>query len=134
MNQLFGGAALVAAIALCIAAAVGRWLPPRAVPEYSAALVVWCLQLFVSMAAVFWVGFLGISTPHCSPNCEWDLLGNNFQGFMIASALIQLASIVVIVLLRDRQRVWVVPLASIVLVIVLCGASSVIAYKAMLFF
>jgi hypothetical protein len=86
------------------------------------------------MAAVFWVGFLGISTPHCAPSCQWDLLGYNFQGFMIATAVIQLASIVLIVLLRHRRRVRVVPLASIALVVALCMASSVVAYKAMLFF
>ncbi|GEC75993.1 MULTISPECIES: hypothetical protein [Microbacterium] len=134
MYELFGGAVLVAAVVVVIAAAIGRWLRPKAVSEYSAALVAWCFQLFVSMAAVFWVGFLGISTPHCSPNCEWDLLGYNFQGFMIATALIQVVSIVLIVLLRHRQRVWVVPFASVALVIALCVASSVIAYKAMLFF
>lgn len=134
MDQLLGGTALVAAIAVCIAAALGTWLTPRAVREYWAALFIWCLQLFVSMAAVVWVGFLGMSTPHCSPNCEWDLLGNNFRGFIVAAALIQLASMALIVTLRHRRKVWVVPTAAVALVIALCVVSSVVAYKAMLFF
>lgn len=134
MNVLFGYAGLAAAIALGIAVAIGLWLRPKPAPEYWSSLFVWCLQLLASMAAVFWVGFLGISTPHCSPNCEWDLLGFNFQGFMIATALIQLMSIVLIIALRRRTTVWRIPLAGTALVVALCVVSSVIAYKAMLFF
>lgn len=134
MDELFGWAALVAAVALGIAVAVGRWTRPRPAPEYGAALLTWGVQLLVSMAAVFWVGFLGISTPHCAPNCEWDLLGSNFRGFMIATALIQFATIVLVILLRRRGKVWVVPAAATALTVALCVVSSVIAYKAMLFF
>ena len=134
MYELFGFAMLAAAIAFGVAAAIGLRLQPKAVPEYWTSLVIWGLQLLVSMAAVFWVGFLGISTPHCSPNCEWDLLGYNLQGFMIAAGLIPLVSIVLIVLLRHRSTVRRVPLAGIALTVVLCVVSSVVAYKAMLFF
>lgn len=90
--------------------------------------------MLVSMATVFWIGFLGISTPHCSPNCEWDLLGSNFRGFMISAAVIQIVSLILIVLLRRRRKVWIVPFAGIALTVVSCVISSVIAYKAMLFF
>ncbi|MHC9045560.1 hypothetical protein ACYX8G_13305 [Microbacterium saperdae] len=134
MYELFGWAALVAAIALGIAAAVGHWTRPGPVPEFGTSLVIWGVQLLVSMAAVFWVGFLGISTPHCAPDCEWDLLSGNFRGFTIATALIQFAGIVLIVALRRRPRVWIVPIAGIALTVILCVISSVIAYKAMLFF
>jgi len=113
---------------------MGLWVTPKAVPEYWGSLLTWVFQLIVSMVAVFWVGFLGISTPHCAPNCQWDLLGYNFQGFMIATALIQLVSIVLMVVLRRRPKVWVVPVAGIALTVVLCVISSFIAYKAMLFF
>ena len=134
MNALFGAAALIALLALGIATAIGLGLRPRPAPEYWASLVAWSVQLLAAMAAVFWVGFLGISTPACAPNCDWDLLGYNFQGFMIAAGIIQLASMVLIILLRRRPKVWVVPLAATGLIIVLAVVSSIIAYKAMLFF
>lgn len=134
MYVLFGFAALVATIALGVAAAIGVWLRPKAAPEYWNSLVVWGLQLLVSMAAVFWVGFLGISTPHCSPNCEWDLLSYNFRGFMISAALIQLVTIVLIIVLRRRSTVRRIPLVGIALIVALCVVSSLVAYKAMLFF
>lgn len=134
MYELFGLAALAAAVALGIAAAIGRWLRPKPVPEYWGSLATWGLQLFVSMAAVFWVGFLGISTPHCSPDCEWDLLENNFRGFMLLTALIQFVSIVLIVIFRRRRKVRIIPLAGTAITVAACAVSSVVAYKAMLFF
>lgn len=134
MHELFGWTALVAAVALGVAIAIGRWTRPRPSAAYRDSLLTWSIQLLVSMAAVFWVGFLGISTPHCAPDCEWDLLEDNFRGFMIATAVIQFVSLVLIVLLRRRRKVWIVPAAAIALTAALCVVSSVIAYKAMLFF
>ena len=134
MYELFGWTALVAAIALGIAIAIGRRTRPSPAPEYRNSLLTWSIQLLVSMAAVFWIGFLGISTSRCAPDCEWDLLGFNFRGFMIATALIQFVTLVLIVLLRRRRKVWIVPAAAIALTAALCVTSSVIAYKAMLFF
>lgn len=134
MYELFGIAALVAAVAVAVAAAVGFWIPPRPHLEYWRSLLFWAFQLLGSMVAVFWVGFLGISTPHCSPDCQWDLLGYNFQGFMIATAVIQATSILLIVLLRRHPKVWIVPITGMALTAVLCVVSTAIAYKAMLFF
>ncbi|MDQ0648594.1 hypothetical protein QFZ53_002790 [Microbacterium natoriense] len=134
MYELFGIAALLSAIAVSVAIAIGRWLPPRVVPEYWISLVTWGAQLLVSMVAVFWIGFLGISTPHCAPNCEWDLLGLNFRGFMIAAGLIQVISMVLIVLMRRRRQVRLVPVFGIALTLILFALSAVIAHKAMLFF
>lgn len=134
MYELFGLAALIAVVAVGVAAAIGFWIAPKPHLEYWRSLLFWAFQLLGSMVAVFWVGFLGISTPHCSPTCHWDLLGYNFQGFMIATAVIQTTSILLIVLLRRHSKVWIVPVAGMALTAVLCGVSTVIAYKAMLFF
>ncbi|MEV4736202.1 MULTISPECIES: hypothetical protein [unclassified Microbacterium] len=134
MNELFAWTMLAAAIALGVAVTVGLRSRPKPVERYWGSLATWGFQLLVSMGAVFWVGFLGISTPHCSPDCEWDLLGLNFQGFMISAAGIQLVSLVLTVVFQRRDRVWIVPVAGIVLTLVGCVISSVIAYKAMLFF
>ncbi|MDQ0614879.1 glucan phosphoethanolaminetransferase (alkaline phosphatase superfamily) [Microbacterium sp. W4I4] len=134
MNELFGLAALAAAIAGGVAASIGLWLRPKPVVEYWRSLVNWGIQLLLSMAAVFWVGFLGISTPGCSPNCDWGLLEYNFRGFMIVTALIQLVTLLLIVALRRHRRVRFVPLAGVAVTIGLCVVSSVVAYKAMLFF
>lgn len=132
MNALFGVAALIAVLALGIAIAIGLGLRPRPVAAYWASLVAWILQLFAVMAAVFWVWFQAIATPGCSPSCDWALLDLNLHGFMIATAIIQLASIVLIILLRRRQEVWVVPLAATGLIVVLCVVSLIIANQAML--
>jgi len=132
--ELFGQASLIAAIAFGVAVGIGFWTRPKPSPQFWASLVLWWVQLVASVVAVFWVGFLGISTPHCSPNCEWDLLGYNFQAFMWAAAAIQVVSLVLLVVLRRKERVWIVPVSAIGLIIVLCAVSSVIAYKAMLFF
>lgn len=134
MNALFGAAALIALLATRDRNRHRPRTPASTGPEYWASLVAWSVQLLAAMAAVFWVGFLGISTPACAPNCDGDLLGYNFQGFMIAAGIIQLASMVLIILLRRRPKVWVVPLAATGLIIVLAVVSSIIAYKAMLFF
>lgn len=125
---------LAAAVAVITAAVIEGRTRPRAVPAFWGSLAIWGLQVLVSMAAVFWVGFLGISTPHCDQDCEWDLLGNNFLGFTIAAALVQFVSIALIVILRRNRKVWIVPAAAIVLTLLMCVASSAIAYKAMLFF
>lgn len=130
----FGVAALIGAIAVSIAAAIGRWLRPKPVSEYWSSLVIWCLQLLVSMVAVFWVGFQGISTPGCSPNCNWDLLGYNYRGFQIAAASVQLVTLLLIVGLRRHTRVRIVPWVGIAVTVVLCAISTFVAYNAMLWF
>ena len=134
MYELFGQAALIAAVAFGVAVGIGFWTRPKPSPQFWASLVLWWVQLVASVVAVFWVGSLGISTPHCSPNCEWALLAQNRQTFMWAAAAIQIASLVLTVVLRRAERVWIVPVSAIGLLVVLCAVSSAIAYKAMLFF
>lgn len=134
MLEPFGPAILIAALVFGVAVGIGVWTRPSPAPGFWASLALWWVQLVAAAFAVFWVGFLGISTPHCSPECEWDLLGNNFQVFMWAMAVVQLASLALIVLLRRHRRVSIVPIAAIALIVVLCAVSSAVAYKAMLFF
>lgn len=134
MYEYLGWFFLAAAAAVITAGVIEGRTQPRAVPAFWGSLAIWGLQVLVSMAAVFWVTFQGISTPHCDQDCEWDLLWINRLVFMIATALVQFASIALIVALRRNTRVWLIPLAAIVLTLLMCVVSTVIAYKAMLFF
>ena len=120
--------------ALLFATFMGSRSQPLTSTAFWMSLAVWALQLIVGVVAMGWVIFLGISTPHCSQNCEWDLLNANLYGFMIFVALTLVASMVVMIRLRRSGKVWIAPVSGIVLILVACPISSAIAYKAMLFF
>lgn len=134
MVDMLGISTLVAAVLLGMAFGIGIWSRPAVAREFWMSLVLWAVQFGVGLTTAFCVWFLGISTPHCAPNCDWALLSNDLYVSTGLTALIQAASLVLCVVFRRSPRVWIIPVAAIVLILALCVAASFVAYRAMRFF